>query len=67
MKNAIFKDFVVGGIKCNIYLQKLEKNDYLFLIASAYSKKLSEIYCKRWSIDSVFNLSLKNSKIKKKI
>jgi IS4 transposase len=49
-----FQGVIVDGIRCNIYLQKLNENDYLFLIGSAYSKKLGEIYRKRWSIEVCF-------------
>jgi hypothetical protein len=55
-KERYFQSVIVDGIRCNVYLQKLAKNDYLFLIGSIYSKKLGKIYRKRWSIDSVFNL-----------
>jgi hypothetical protein len=49
-----FQSVIVDGIRCNVYLQKLAKNDYLFLIGSIYSKKLGEIYRKRWSIEVCF-------------
>jgi len=49
-----FQGVIVDGIRCNIYLQKLNENDYLFLIGSTYSKKLGEIYRKRWSIEVCF-------------
>ena len=54
-----FQGAIIDGIRCNVYLQKLNKNDYLFLVGSSYSKKLGEIYRKRWSIEVCFQ-SLKS-------
>jgi len=45
---------MVDGIRCNVYLKKLENDEYLFLLGSEYSKNLGSIYRHRWSIEVCF-------------
>ncbi len=50
----LYEDCIVDKIRCNIYLRKLENNDYLFLIGSEKPRSLGSIYRHRWSIEVCF-------------
>lgn len=54
-KERYYEKGIVDGIICNIFIRKLENEDYLFLIGSEYSKKLGAVYRYRWSIEVCFH------------
>ncbi len=50
----LYEGCLVDGIVCNIYIRKLENEDYLFLIGTEKSRSLGSIYRHRWSIEVCF-------------
>jgi hypothetical protein len=45
---------IVDNIKCNVYLKKLDNDNYLYLIGSEPAKNLGTLYRNRWSIEVCF-------------
>lgn len=45
---------IVDEMKCNVFIKKLKKNEYLFLIGDSRAKKLAAQYRCRWSIEVCF-------------
>jgi Transposase DDE domain len=54
-KVQCFRDCLVDGVIVNVWLKKLDGDEYLFLIGTTHGvEHLGEIYRRRWTIESMF-------------